>query len=99
MGVMIDIASKGRRALSNDTGVHLTLEQWRALVEAGVWSIITSGEQQELTSAWAKNPNPTSSETAGSESGATGSRLESTKSAAIPKSLGPQFIEALGLGT
>ena len=47
-----NIACKVRRALRNETGVRLTFEELKALVERGVWNHITDAETDEIKQAW-----------------------------------------------
>ena len=68
---LADTARKCRRALRNETGVRLDLEELRALIDIGAWDLIVSAETEELKQAWAGTPRLTSSATTGSTSAAT----------------------------
>lgn len=96
MSHMSAVARKYRRALRNETGVHFTVDELRAFAAWGALEIASRAENQELTKC--ADPANTPLATSGSTSGGTANPPTSGKSAAIPKHLGPQFIEALGLG-
>ena len=96
MGAMSSVARKYRRALRNETGVHFSLDELRVFAEWGALEIAARAENEELCPV--RNMN-TQLATFGSQKGETANRPTSGKSQPIPKSLGPTFIEALGLGT
>lgn len=50
------LAAKFRRALKNETGVHLTLEELRAFTELGGLKIASDAEIEELIASWNSSP-------------------------------------------
>jgi hypothetical protein len=89
---MTRVASKLRRALRNETGVHLTLDELRAFADHGALEIASRAENEELWPAKATN---TRSANTGSTSAGTASRPPSGKLPDIPRSLDRSYIAAL----
>ena len=89
------IAQKFRRALRNQTGATISVEQIQQLAEFGILDILAKIENQEL---WQPRIAPTPLATIGSPSGETENRPMSGKLAAIPRSRAPLSIEALSAG-
>lgn len=50
------IAQKMRRALRNETGIHFTLDELRALAERGALKLVSDAEIEELIASWNSPP-------------------------------------------
>ena len=90
-----DIASKARRALRNQTGMTITLDQVRELAGYGLLELLAPFEKTELCPA---KPLHSSSEITGSTSGETASLRTSGRSRPINRDRGPLSIAALSSG-
>ena len=91
-----NLARKYRRALRNNTGMSLTIDQVQALTDAGALELVTTAENEEMKE-WAVIRHRTSSETIGSTSGEMGSRERGKSPTTIPP-LDRSAIAALSAG-
>lgn len=93
MSHIANVARKFRRALRNDTGVHFSLEELRALAELGALDLVTSAENRELCP-----PKAEASESGPLEEPIAPSRPTASDPHRTPKHLGMAFVDALKLG-
>ena len=92
-----DVARKVRRALRNDTGVHFSCADLRALADLGMLERLQQAEALEIQSKWAGQTHLTSSGNSGSTSDQTANH-PTGKSPNMTKKPGRSAIEALVAG-
>ncbi len=93
MSHVSDVARKFRRALRNETGVHLSLDELRALAGLGALDLVTRAENLELCPPKAEPIDTDSPAPPAASTPSWPSRTEP-----IPKELAARYIEALRLG-
>lgn len=95
MSHISDVARKIRRALRNDTGVHLSSAELQAFASLGALDLVSRAENEELCPS-IKPLSPAANKALPSSTLPPYSAPP--RSSAIPDHLGPAFIDALRLG-
>jgi hypothetical protein len=98
MGDIFSLARKLERAVRNDTGVNVTKEEMRAMVDGGIFGQIHALKIKELEAKCLARPAHTQSANTGSTSGATALPPMSGRSPDTPVRIGASGIKALVAG-